>query len=492
MFVTFSLSTKLQAKEDPSFWNLQEILTRAEQHLAAIQLLAETNPTALEAQLDILSGETCAANALRISRHALLAYSGDEGWAKVFEMTKDMFGPLVKPFGLDLDLVEDISELIDLLNSEDEDAFTEALARLVVRKVVEGGIDQLPEAFNQGVNANELEAPFSDYLTDEAKRRAKELYESYLFPDDKELFTYSYDPGKIQGWGTIINFIGNIAVGETQCPVTATGTLTTYETDDGDIPGVTITVTGNCDCKWPKDAFPRTQLDDFTVTIYLSLRNNGNGYSVNPKEIEYEVEATCCGEDISYQDDPYTFLSPESLLIGSQSSICYEINNDSPNELMYTIGSNSQYALSSSTLLGLGLGYSNDATYGEADNVQSTKLALIKPSFILLPPCFDPEGSEKNWRPAIRANLLAGIGSYTNDFGGSSTIRDDIVRFGGSIDPGILFNPRKGLYLGMYFHLFSYSQTRFSNEFTAEPFVDKQFKFGFNKPGLGMEVLFRF
>lgn len=318
------------------------------------------------------------------------------------------------------------------------------------------------------------------------------MYESYLFPDDKELFTYAYDPGKIQGWGTIINFLGTIAVGETQCPVTATGTLTTYETYDEDIPGVTITITGNCDCKWPKDAFPRTQLDDFTVKIYLTLRNSGSGYTVNPKEIEYEVEANCCGEDISYQDDTYSFLPAESLLIGSQSSICYETTNDSPNELMYTIGVNAQYALSSELLVGLGLGFSNDASYGEAENVQSTKLTVIKPSFTLLPSCFDPEGSEKNWRPALRANLFAGIGNYTNEFGGSSTSRDDIVQFGGSIDSGIMFNLRKGLYMGVYFPLFSYTQNRFSNESTAEPFVDKQFKFGINKPGLGMEVSLRF
>lgn len=34
-------------------------------------------------------------------------------------------------------------------------------------------------------------------------------------------------------------------------------------------------------------------------------------------------------------NNPYTFLPTESFFIGTQSSICYEINSDSPNELMY-------------------------------------------------------------------------------------------------------------------------------------------------------------
>lgn len=483
-------TSNAQAKEDPTFWNLQSILTKAEQHLASIQLLAETNPGVL-AQLDVKSGETCAANALKISRHALLAYAGDEGWGKVFDMTKDMFGPLVKPFGLSMSLAGDVSSLIGILNAEDEDAFTEELAKFVVDKVVGKAIEKLPDAFEYGTEIKAMEPPFADYLTDEAKRQAKKLYEAYIFPDDKELFTYSYDPGKIQGWGRFINLLGNLAVGETQCPIKATGTLTTYETPNEDFPGLTITVTGNCNCKWPKNAFPKTQLKDFTVNIYISLRNNGNGYTVNPKEIEYEVEAECCGEDISFEEDPYVFLPQESILIGTQSSICYELNNNSANTLMYMVGANAQYALTPNLLLGLGAGFSNDASFSEAGYRQSTKIGFLNPSLTYIPSCVSNEGEEKNWRPALRTNLHAGIGSYTSDFGGG-TNQDNILQFGGAIEPGIMVNPCEEFYLGIFYPLFSFTQTRFSNEFTTEPFIDNSIMFGINKPRVGAEVSWRF
>ncbi|MDN3687420.1 hypothetical protein [Cyclobacterium jeungdonense] len=53
-------------------------------------------------------------------------------------------------------------------------------------------------------------------------------------------------------------------------------------------------------------------------------------------------------------------------------------------------------ALSSNTLVGLGLEFSQDTTYGVASDGQATKLAFINPSLTFLPTCFNSKGEEKN------------------------------------------------------------------------------------------------
>lgn len=479
----------LRAQAQVPFWNLQEILTDVEQDLAAQKIRFFAG---VPNRINIESGEYCAPSALELSREALFAYSLDVGWGEAFNITKDMFGPILKLFGIDLDLIEDGAEVIELFQADSDNEFTEKLAKLVVRKVTEGTIDALPELFNQGLNANALQEPYSDYLTDEGKRKAKELYQKYFFPPEQELFQFAYDPGRVSGHGTVRNWLANLVVGETVCPTNVLAEIDTFFWEDGSMsPGLFITISGDCDCNYPAEVPERMKLDAFTIYIDAPMTETEDGFDLSREDVEYTIEAECCG-GVSFDDPRYVFLEDNSLLVGTNSSFCYQKTTNGPSNTTVNLGAALQYFPSRSISVGGTLGYLRDAYKYENGYREITSLISIKPSFTYYWDCDCYEVIPiKRWRPAVRLQAQVGFGTQKIRDMIQSISSDNLTRIGGSLQPGLLWNPCPQLYIGLFCALLDWEQDRFRNDDLGESFTSSRFSAGLNKKFLSAEIMWR-
>ena len=208
-------------------WDIQQILTQVEQDLAARM----NDANGYGDRVKINSGNNCAYNVLRMGRQAVFTYAEERGADDAFATTQRIFGPLTKPLGLDLDNVEDAAELQEVFSKDDEEEFNEALFKFIKRKAIGAGIDKLPDVFTEDLD--DIDEVTMDYVKDEAKEQAGDLYDALFTPEDTDVFSWEYDPGMSYGaW--IFSRMYNFFESDPLCPTPIRAILTTLTNDEGD------------------------------------------------------------------------------------------------------------------------------------------------------------------------------------------------------------------------------------------------------------------
>lgn len=489
-FLTFF--PKTSHADDISMWNMQQILTEVEQDIAGrMTVLGDYGE-----RVTINSGIECAHNVLKIGRASVLTYAIVKGQNDAFALTQRLFGPLVKPFGLDLDNIEDAAELMDVFSKTDEDEFYEAFFDFVIRKATAKGIDKLPELFTEDLS--KIDEVAMDYVKDEAKAQAQDIYKKYFKPEKETVFDWDYEPGKSYGFW-ILSSIYNLFGFDEVCPTKVSGVLTTIEDAEGyEIPGMVITVSGDCNCKYPNEPVPGThRLDAFTLTIEVPLTASSNGLAADRRTIQYYIDADCCPVHQDPEDDSYTDPDDEdiswpnnSLLIGTNSYLNFNRFGDNFSETNYRLSATVQYRIGDNHTAGGAIGFGQDIVGQKGDGFK-TNLVSFSPQYTYLSGCSHP-CFRGNFLTGIRTQGEIGIGSETNSSGGVKLYSDNLTRLGLSVGPTIIWDPCDEFFFQLYFPIFRWQQDRYSNDNTPDPYVQNQLGFSLNNGGPSVGIMMAF
>ncbi|MEO0470471.1 MAG: hypothetical protein AAF206_12675, partial [Bacteroidota bacterium] len=181
--MTGPIFLKAQEKIEMDFMGMKDVISGLTANMGQeeFRLIAGNAANTSVSPKASAANPKCAANVLRIAKDALNSYWVSEGLKESVKITKTAFAPVLKLFGLDVsvDMVE------ALIISDDKDEFVKNMEKLVAKKMIGKAANSLPTGWDATNNA----------FTNQASKDIGNLFTNVFYPEDKQVFTFKYDPG---------------------------------------------------------------------------------------------------------------------------------------------------------------------------------------------------------------------------------------------------------------------------------------------------------